>query len=58
MNSNDELPEELDDNLFEHLRVDVPKGQELLRIDKFLMHFIANATRSKIQKRQKTETFM
>ncbi|HOZ75491.1 MAG TPA: RluA family pseudouridine synthase [Flavobacterium sp.] len=50
MNSNDELPEELDDNLFEHLRVDVPKGQELLRIDKFLMHFIANATRSKIQK--------
>lgn len=40
---------ELEDELYEHLRVDVPKGQELLRIDKFLMHFVPNTTRNKIQ---------
>lgn len=40
---------ELEDELYEHLRVDVPKGQVLLRIDKFLMHFIPNTTRNKIQ---------
>jgi len=48
-NSFDESPE-LEDELYEHFRIEVPKGQELLRIDKFLMHHIANATRSKIQK--------
>lgn len=50
MNNNTEEGLELDDNLFEHFRIEVPKGQELLRIDKFLMHHIANATRNKIQK--------
>ncbi|MBS1535004.1 MAG: RluA family pseudouridine synthase [Bacteroidetes bacterium] len=40
---------EIEDELYEHLRVDVPKGQELLRIDKFLMHFVPNTTRNKIQ---------
>ncbi len=39
----------LDDDLFEHFKVEVPKGQALLRIDKFLMGFIQNATRNKIQ---------
>ncbi|HEX9979898.1 MAG TPA: RluA family pseudouridine synthase [Flavobacterium sp.] len=38
-----------DDELFEHFRFEVPKGQQLLRIDKFLMHHIPNATRNKIQ---------
>ena len=38
-----------DDDLFEHFKVEVPKGQALLRIDKFLMGFIQNATRNKIQ---------
>lgn len=49
MNNNEDNPE-LEDELYEHFRIDVPKGQELLRIDKFLMHHIANATRNKIQK--------
>ncbi|MBC7522921.1 MAG: RluA family pseudouridine synthase [Flavobacterium sp.] len=48
MSNNVELPE-LDDDLFEHFKVEVPKGQALLRIDKFLMGFIQNATRNKIQ---------
>ena len=49
MNTNEESPE-LEDELYEHFRIEVTKGQELLRIDKFLMHHIANATRNKIQK--------
>jgi 23S rRNA pseudouridine1911/1915/1917 synthase len=47
-NNQDDSPE-LEDELYEHFRVEVPKGQEFLRIDKFLMHFIPNATRNKIQ---------
>jgi 23S rRNA pseudouridine1911/1915/1917 synthase len=35
--------------LFEHLRIEVDKGQALLRIDKYLMNRVENATRSKIQ---------
>ena len=38
-----------EDELFEHFRFEVPKGQLLLRIDKFLMNLIQNATRNKIQ---------
>lgn len=40
---------ELEDDLFEHFRFDVPKGQEFLRIDKYLMHMLPNSTRNKIQ---------
>jgi 23S rRNA pseudouridine1911/1915/1917 synthase len=47
-NPNTEV-EEIEDELFEHFRFDVPKGQLLLRIDKFLMNLIPNATRNKIQ---------
>ena len=47
-NNNDEI-EEIEEELFEHFRFDVPKGQLLLRIDKFLMNLIPNATRNKIQ---------
>lgn len=36
-------------DLYEHLRVVVDKGQALLRIDKFLMHRIENASRNRIQ---------
>ena len=35
--------------LFEHYRFDIDPGQEPLRIDKFLMSRIMNATRNKIQ---------
>ena len=41
---------ELDDTeLFEHHRFVASKGQEPLRVDKFLMNFIEYATRNKIQ---------
>ncbi|WP_350287796.1 RluA family pseudouridine synthase [uncultured Croceitalea sp.] len=41
------------DDLFEHYRFTASKGQEPLRVDKFLMNFIENATRNKIQKAAK-----
>jgi RluA family pseudouridine synthase len=40
---------DLEDELFEHFRFEVPKGQATLRIDKYLMSLIQNATRNKIQ---------
>ena len=45
------LYEEADDQeeLFEHFRFVADPGQEPLRIDKFLMVRVANATRNKIQ---------
>lgn len=39
--------------LFEHYRFEVDPGQEALRIDKFLMSRIMNATRNKIQQATK-----
>src|ERR1700755_1591349 len=36
-------------DLYEHLRVVVDKGQSLLRIDKFLMYRVENASRHRIQ---------
>ncbi len=44
-----EEQEEGDDELFEHHRIVADPGQSLLRIDKFLMDRLPNATRSKIQ---------
>ena len=41
--------QEPEEELFEHYRFDVPKGQALLRIDKYLMLMLPNATRNKIQ---------
>ncbi|KAB1157553.1 RluA family pseudouridine synthase [Flavobacterium luteum] len=49
MDNNSDFQEIVEDELFEHFRFDVPKGQLLLRIDKFLMNLIPNATRNKIQ---------
>jgi len=48
----DEMPEAGNDeeqDLYEHHRIKVAKGQEMLRIDKFLSASIANSTRTKIQ---------
>lgn len=42
-----ELPQ--NEGLYEHHKIDVDKGQKPLRIDKYLMNFIENATRNKIQ---------
>ncbi|PHR32192.1 MAG: RNA pseudouridine synthase [Fluviicola sp.] len=39
----------VNNELFEHHRIKVDPGQELLRIDKFLMERLPNSTRSKIQ---------
>lgn len=45
-----QLPEEEnDDDLYEHYAFTADKGQTPLRIDKYLMNFIENATRNKIQ---------
>ncbi|AQG79390.1 RluA family pseudouridine synthase [Spirosoma montaniterrae] len=38
-----------EDELYEHHRIVVDKGQSLLRIDRFLMDRLQNATRTKIQ---------
>lgn len=53
---NSELPE--DDELYEHYRIAVDKGQSLIRIDKFLMDRIPNATRNKIQNAIKVESVL
>lgn len=48
----DQIPDSFDDNddeLYEHYSFNVEKGQSPLRIDKYLMNFIENATRTKIQ---------
>lgn len=49
MNTNEFNPEEG----FEHFKFTASIGQEPLRVDKFLMNFIENATRNKIQQAAK-----
>ncbi|MEP2056258.1 MAG: RluA family pseudouridine synthase [Maribacter litoralis] len=53
MEDNIERPVNEDGELFEHHRVVASKGQVPLRVDKFLMNFIENATRNKIQQSAK-----
>lgn len=45
--------QEENDDLFEHYRFVASKGQDPLRVDKFLMNFVENATRNKIQQAAK-----
>jgi 23S rRNA pseudouridine1911/1915/1917 synthase len=49
MNENEIIPDDQDDELFEHHRIVADGGQALLRIDKFLMTRLPNVTRTKIQ---------
>ena len=49
MATSDLLPEDHDDELYEHHAFTADKGQAPLRIDKYLMNRIENATRNKIQ---------
>jgi 23S rRNA pseudouridine1911/1915/1917 synthase len=51
MNEDEEITDGIEEEaeLFEHYRVVADKGQDLLRIDKFLMNRVQNATRTKIQ---------
>lgn len=48
MDNNNEI-QDLEEELYEHYRFDVPNGQAFLRIDKYLMNLVPNATRNKIQ---------
>ncbi len=48
-NNPDNTPDLEDEELFEHHRFVSPKGQALLRVDKYLMQLVENATRNKIQ---------
>lgn len=43
------LPNEENSSLYEHYSFTAEKGQSPLRIDKYLMNFVENATRNKIQ---------
>ena len=49
MNDEFDVPEIEEQDLYEHLRIVVDKGQSFLRIDKFLMNRIENASRNRIQ---------
>lgn len=51
-----DIPEAEEQDLYEHLRIVVDKGQSLLRIDKFLMHRVENASRNRIQHAIDAET--
>ena len=46
---NEEQTQEASDELYERFNLTVDKGQEPLRIDKFLMNRLENATRNKLQ---------
>ena len=49
MTDDAEIIDQDEQDLYEHLRIVVDKGQSLLRIDKFLMHRVENASRNRIQ---------
>jgi 23S rRNA pseudouridine1911/1915/1917 synthase len=49
MDNNQEHVEIEESDLYEHFRIKVDKGQSLIRIDKFLMLRVENASRNKIQ---------
>ena len=49
-----DLNSNLEKDLFEHYQFIADKGQEPLRVDKFLMTRIENATRNKIQQAAKS----
>ena len=48
-----EEPELENDELYEHFRYVASPGQEPLRVDKFIMNFVENATRNKVQQAAK-----
>ena len=49
MTSKPVTEQDSDDELYEHYRFEAGKGQAPLRVDKFLMNLVENATRNKIQ---------
>lgn len=58
LQENNQLSEENlaeSDDLYEHVRIVVDKGQTLLRLDKFLMDRLPNVTRNKLQNAIRSE---
>jgi 23S rRNA pseudouridine1911/1915/1917 synthase len=55
-NEEQDITAEDSDELYEHHRIVVDKGQALLRIDKFLMDRLANVTRNKLQEAIRAES--
>ena len=53
VSKNEEYNEAESDDLFEHFRFVADSGQQPLRVDKYLMNRVENATRNKIQKAAK-----
>ena len=53
MEKDNSREEDFEQELHEHFSFKIDSGQEPLRIDKFLMSRIENATRNKIQKAAK-----
>ena len=53
MSNKEEIINDDNDELYEHYHFVASKGQEPLRVDKFLMNFVENATRNKIQQAAK-----
>ncbi len=49
MRTETDITEQDDSELYEHFKITVDKGQSLLRIDKFLMLRLENASRNRIQ---------
>ena len=47
--SDEEESKESPNEMFEHHRIEADSGQNLLRVDKFLMTRLPNASRTKIQ---------
>ena len=56
MSAENFLVDDNDDELYEHYAFTVEKGQNPLRIDKYLINFIENATRNKIQAAAKNDS--
>ncbi len=54
----EEIAENEEQELFEHHRIEVDAGQKPLRIDKFLVNRIENASRSKIQSAADAENIL
>ncbi len=48
-----EIEDEGNDDLYEHFKFVADKGQQPLRVDKYLMNKVENATRNRIQKAAK-----
>ena len=49
MNEEQQAIQEEEDELYEHHRIVVDKGQGLMRLDHYLKHHVPNATRTKLQ---------